>query len=86
MINSPKNLLESTPEDDSVFVGVVPNDNAWYLRYRAEWNDEESNLVGSCAVVLPQPLTEEFRAKVLANLSVKAEEKDSEIYYQEVVL
>jgi len=86
MINSPKNLLESTPEDDSVFVGVAPNDNAWYLRYRAEWNDEESNLVGSCAVVLPQPLTEEFRAKVLANLSVKAEEKDSEIYYQEVVL
>ncbi len=86
MVNSPKNLLESTPDDDSVFVGVAPDNNAWYLRYRVEWDDEETNLVGSCAVVLPKPLTEKFRAEVLANLNVKAEEKDSEVYYQEVVL
>ena len=86
MINSPKNLLESTPEDDSVFVGVAPNDNAWYLRYRVEWNDEETNLVGSCAVILPQPLAERFRVEVLANLDLKAEEINSKTFYQEVAL
>jgi hypothetical protein len=86
MINSPKNLLESTPDDDSVFVGVAPNDNAWYLRYRVEWDDEESSLIGSCAVILPQPLADKFRVEVLQRLDAQAEEKDSEAFYQEIVL
>ena len=63
MINSPKNLLESTPD-----------------------NDEESNLVGSCAVILPQPLADKFRVGVLQRLNEQAEERNSEAYYQEVVL
>jgi hypothetical protein len=86
IINSPKNLLESTPEDFAVFVGVAPEENAWYLRYRVEWDDEETNLVGSCAIILPLSLIEKFRVEVLQNLETKAEEKDSELFYQEVVL
>lgn len=86
MINSSKNLLESTPSDDFVFVGVAPIDNSWYLRYRVEWNDEETNLVGSCAVILPQPLAEKFRVEVLKSLDVETEERHSEIYYQEIIL
>jgi hypothetical protein len=86
MINSPKNLLESTPDDASVFVGVAPDDNAWYLRYRVEWNDEETNLVGSCAVILPQPLADKFRVDVLQRLDAQAEERNSEAFYQEIGL
>ena len=86
MINSPKNLLESTPDDFAVLVGVAPKDNAWYLRYKVEWDEEEKNLVGSCAVILPQPLADKFRVEVLQRLDAQAEEKESEVYYQEVVL
>ncbi len=86
MINSPKNLLESTPADNSVFVGVAPDDNAWYLRYRVDWDDEETNLVGSCATILPQSLAEKFKEIAWGKLDVKAEERDSEVYYQEIVL
>lgn len=53
MVSSPRHLLESTPSDDSVFVGIAPADNAWYLRYRVEWDNGESNLTGSCAVIFP---------------------------------
>ena len=86
MITSPKNLLESTPEDFAVFVGVAPDDNAWYLRYRVEWDDDESNLIGNCAVILPQPLAEKFRTEVLQTLETQAAEKDSELFYQEAVV
>jgi len=86
MINSPKNLLESTPEDFAVFVGVAPEDNTWYLRYRVEWNDEETNLVGNCTVILPRTLIEKFKVEILSKIESKAEEKDSELFYQEVVL
>jgi hypothetical protein len=86
MLNSPKNLLESTPDDFAVFVGIAPEDNTWYLRYRVEWNDEESHLIGSCSIVLPQSLMERFKAEVLQQLDIKAEEKDSELFYQETIL
>lgn len=86
MINSPKNLLESTSDDFAVFVGVAPDDNAWYLRYRVEWDDDESNLIGSCAVILPQHLAEKFRTEVLQRLEIQATEKDSELFYQETVV
>lgn len=86
MINSPKNLLESTPEDFAVFVGVAPDDNVWYLRYRVEWDDDESNLIGSCAVILSQPSAEKFRTEVLQSLETQAAEKDSELFYLETVV
>ena len=85
MINSPRNLLQSTPADDFVHVGVAPEDNSWYLRYRAEWDDEGFNLIGSCALVLPQMLAEKFRNELPANFGVEAKEQSSETYYREVI-
>ena len=85
MINSPRNLLASTPADAYVFVGVAPDDNSWYIRFRLEWDDEGFNLSGSCAVILPVVLAGRFREEVLSNLDTKAEEKDSAIYYRELV-
>ena len=84
MVNSPRSLLAATPADDYVFVGVAPDDSSWYLRFRAEWDDEGFSLSGSCAVILPASLAERFRKEVLANLDAQAEEKDSALYYQEV--
>jgi hypothetical protein len=86
MIGSPKGLLESTPSDDYVFVGMAPEDNAWYLRYRVEWDEDESNLIGTCAVILPEHLVEKFRIEVLPRIGPQPSEKDSERFYQEIVL
>ena len=85
MVNSPRQLLASTPADAYVFVGVAPDDSSWYLRFRVEWDDEGFNLSGGCAVILPAPLAEKFKEEVLPNLGTKAKEKDSEVYYLEVV-
>ena len=85
MVGSPRNLLAATPADEFVCVGVAPEDNSWYLRFRAEWDDEGFNLSGSCAVILPASLAERFRKEVLATLDARAEEKDSESYYRERV-
>lgn len=86
LINSPKNLLESTPEDFAVFAGITSDSNTWYLRYRVEWNDDdETNLIGSCAVVLPVYLTEKFKFEVLEKIETIAKEIDSHIYYNEVI-
>jgi hypothetical protein len=85
LISSPRNLLAATPADDYVFVGVAPADNSWYLRFRVVWDDEGFNLAGSCAIVLPLSLVEQFRKEVLLNLSTKAEEKDAALYYREVI-
>ena len=85
MVNSPRNLLASTPGDEYVFVGIAPEDSSWYLRFRVEWDDEGFDLSGRCAVILPAPLEEKFKREVLPNLAAKAEEKDSKIYYLEIV-
>jgi len=86
MVGSPKRLLESTPSDDFVFVGIAPENNAWYLRYRVEWDEDESNLIGTCAVILPEHLVEKFRIEVLARIRPQPSEKSSERFYQEIVL
>jgi hypothetical protein len=86
LVNTSKNLLESTPADESVFVGITPDDNAWYLRYRVEWDEEESNLIGSCAVILPEHLAEKFRNEVVPRIEQRPTEKDSESFYRETIL
>lgn len=84
MISSPQHLLESTPADAYVFVGVASDDSSWYFRYRVEWDDEGFNLLGSCVITLPQSLAEKFRNEVSEKLDIKVKEEDSETYYQEV--
>ena len=86
MVNSPQNLLASTPADAYVFVGVAPDDSSWYLRFRAEWDDAGFNLIGGCAIILPISLEERFRNEVLLNLDTKAEEKDAAVYYRDLGL
>jgi len=53
LVHSPRTLLESTPDDFLVFVGIAPENGEWYLRYRVEWDDNETNLIGQFAVVFP---------------------------------
>lgn len=83
LLKSPKSLLESTPEDDSVFVGVAPENNQWYLRYRVEWNDEGTALHGECALILDRDYAELF-TELEGRTGLK--QVDSKAYYADVIL
>src|SRR5688572_12673407 len=46
LFGSPRSFFEATPTDELVFIGIAPESNDWYLRARAHWNSDDTNLVG----------------------------------------
>jgi hypothetical protein len=81
---SSKSLLEAMPGDHEVFIGIAPKDNAWYLRFYVDWDENEVNLVGRFDVTLPPALVNQYKAEVIDELSLKMGETDSEEYYQSI--
>lgn len=83
LVNSPKSLVESTPPDDLIFVGIAPKNNQWYLRYRVEWNDDGTSLLGECALIVegdyPELLAE------VGHLS-RLTQSTSDLYYADTIL
>ena len=83
LLHSPRSLLESTPTDDSVFVGIAPESDHWYLRYRVEWNDDETSLDGRCAIIIEPDMLDLHQE--LERISW-LRRIDSETYYTETLL
>ena len=81
MVGSPKHLLWAASDDERVFVGVAPDDNSWYLRFRMEWNEEGFSLIGEFDITLPKEMAEQFRKTVSGNLPAALEEQDAETYF-----
>ena len=86
LVNSAKRLLETTPDDDYVFVGIAPEDNSWYLRYRVEWDDDETNPVGRSDVILTRLIADQFRQIDWQELAPYVSEVDAESFYAETIL
>jgi hypothetical protein len=85
MINSPRALLETVPDDDYVFVGVAPVAGGWYLRFRVEWDDDGFDLLGRFDVTVPESLVGQFRTEVVWPLSLDLSEQDADSYYQSII-
>ena len=68
MIETPRAIFEATPDDHEVFVGVASKGAGWYLRFRAEWDSDDRNIVGSFAVTVPFERAPAFSTE-LATLS-----------------
>jgi hypothetical protein len=68
LVQTPRDLLAATPDDDYVYLGVVPEDRRWYLRFRAEWDDQGEALVGAYSVTLSDALRETFEAEIVPTL------------------
>jgi hypothetical protein len=81
MIASPRSVLEATPDDFRVYVGVAPEDGAWYLRFRAEWDDEGRHVVGAFGVVVPAAAVNAFRTEVASRSETPLAEDASDAYY-----
>ncbi|MGD9561340.1 MAG: hypothetical protein AB7F88_03545 [Pyrinomonadaceae bacterium] len=85
LVHSPKSLLESTPADDLVFVGIGSGDGKWYLRYRVEWDDSETNIVGRFAFMLADHLAERFKTAMQPKLEQALDEVRSDEFYRETI-
>jgi hypothetical protein len=68
LVQTPRDLLAATPDDEYVHVGVVPEDRSWYLRFRAEWDEQGESLVGEYSVTLSDALLEVFEAEIIRKL------------------
>ena len=86
MINSPRALLETVPDDDYVFVGVAPVAGGWYLRFRVEWDDDGMDLLGCFDITVPETLVEQFRTEVIRPLSLDLSEQDADSYYDSITV
>jgi len=85
MVETPRAIFDATPDDNAVFVGVAPQDSRWYLRFRAEWDADEKNIVGRFDFILPSDLVAVFTREVLPAMKQPYEQMPSESYYKEVI-
>lgn len=84
MVETPRAILDATPDEHAVFVGIAPEDSRWYLRFRAEWDDDGRNIVGRFAVILPFELVAAFKKEVESSADRQLAEMSSESYYKMV--
>jgi hypothetical protein len=68
LIQSPRELMRATPDDDYVHVAVVPENRRWYLRFRAEWDEPGETLIGHYSVTLCDELLDRFEAEITPDL------------------
>jgi hypothetical protein len=83
-IGSPRDLLRVCSDDERVFVGVAPADDAWYLRFRCEWDEDGFNLNGTMDFTLPKSMAAPFQTEVLSYLQIKLQEQDEDSYFAEI--
>jgi hypothetical protein len=68
LVQSPRSLVDATPGDVDVYVGILAEDRGWYLRFRADWDDPGENLIGFYSVTLDEGLVPRFESDVIPNL------------------
>lgn len=83
LVRSPRGLLEATPEDHAVRVGIAPRDQSWYLRFRADLDSGGGSPEGSFDVTLPSP-HDEYAAGRIATCSLKANRDSAREYYRRI--
>lgn len=86
IVNSPKSLLEEIPRDDSVFIGIAPANNTWYLRFYLDWDENEENLFGRFDVTFPKATAENYEFEVLRQSNAEMKKQIAESYYQFIIL
>ena len=52
----------------SVFIAISPQNRNWYLRFFADWDEHDTNLIGEYSIALAQTHVDLFRAEVVSTL------------------
>ena len=83
-IASARTMLDATPDDDCVYVGIAPEEAKWYLRFRATRDETYGETVGTFGVVLSQDAATLFRLDVTPRCEAALTEVPSKTYYARV--
>lgn len=84
MTKSARAMLDAMPDDDCVKVGVAPEGNEWYLRFRAARGETAGEAVGTVAVVLSRDAATLFRLDVQPRCEPPLSEAPSKSYFARV--
>ena len=84
LVGTPRSLLTSMPGDDRVFIGVEDLDRTWYLRFFADWDARDENIVGEYSVTLDRPLGTLFAKEVKPSLDCALSIDDATRYFERV--
>ena len=85
MLQTPRRLFESMPGDNHVFIGLGPEDESWYLRFYADWDLADEEIVAAYAIALPAGVSQQFREKTLPQLACLVETLDTEAYFSRII-
>jgi hypothetical protein len=84
MTASPRAMLDATPDDDCVYVGIAPQEAEWYLRFRAMRDETYGEIVGAFGVVIPDDVATLFKLDVKPRCEATLTELPSKSYYARV--
>ncbi len=85
LVESGRSILEATPDDEYVCVGIAPIEQHWYLRFRGEWDDTGSSVVGSFDLTLPEVLCDSFRNDVVSDIQFELTEEPAHAYFARIM-
>jgi len=84
LVGTPRALIESMTGDDRVFIAFSPSDRNWYLRFFADWDDDDTNMVGEFSVTLDDQLADRFAADVIPKLTCPTNREDALTYFHRI--
>jgi hypothetical protein len=85
VLQTPRCLFESMSGDDRVFIGLGPEDESWYLRFYADWDSADEEIVAAYAIALLEGPSQQFREKMLSKLICSVETLDTETYFARII-
>jgi hypothetical protein len=83
-VATPRSLMESMTGDHRVFIGLSPEDRDWYLRFFADWDEHDTNLIGEYSISLAESLVQLFDNEVAASLRCPTIREDALAYFQRI--
>ena len=84
-ITTPRKILEVTPDESSVFLGFADIEYPWYLRFRGDWNADDTGLVASYAFAVAAEHEKGAEKELRENLKCLDCKKFSTAFYHEIM-
>lgn len=83
MVGTPREIYRFMPGDFSVFVGILPEHECWYLRFYADWSDDGQTIEGSYSLTFADDLQNRFEASALPKLSTALKGMNAADYFRQ---
>ena len=84
LIATARTMLDATPDDDHVYLGIAPEECDWYLRFRAKRDETYGEIMGTFGVIMPYDAAAVFKFEVEPRCEVDLIEEPSKTYYARV--